>query len=376
MKQDKVFVSIIIPIFNMEKYLQRCLESLRNQTFRMFEVIMVDDGSEDKSKDICENFLADTRFIYIKQQNQGVSTARNIGLAAASGIWISFVDPDDYLEPNFLQILIGYCDYGNVDIISCCCKIADRCDNQVCHFFDGNQCFGSKEHINLSSFGDFAEIKKKEELLKQLMYVDYFNKDDEKHATAIGVPWGKLYRKAFLDQYRLTFDRDLIRMQDNIFNMYAFDKACCIFYVDKGLYCYSVSHIQALNSKFDSRIHEYFGKVIKLRYEYLTQKGLLNDDELYSLYLGEGGELLSAISSRYFFHPGWRASYAFKRVEMDKFYNDSIYREIIENYEKIPDNRVSRFAKIKLYLLKNRKYRLLMIVEKINRIRYFLKDKK
>lgn len=90
------FISIIIPVYKVEKYLSRCLESLMRQIYQNFEVILVDDGSPDQCPQICDEWCKkDTRIHVIHQKNKGVSSARNRGLQIASGIYIGFIDPDD-----------------------------------------------------------------------------------------------------------------------------------------------------------------------------------------------------------------------------------------------------------------------------------------
>lgn len=99
-------ISIIIPVYNVENYLRKCLNSIQNQTIEDFEVILVDDGSTDLSGLICNEYQEkDPRFKTIHQHNQGVSAARNMGLSKASGEYISFVDADDYIHPLFLETL-------------------------------------------------------------------------------------------------------------------------------------------------------------------------------------------------------------------------------------------------------------------------------
>lgn len=101
-------VSFIVPIFNVDPYLKAALDSIANQTYQNFEVIMIDDGSTDRSEWIAKSYVrADSRFEYIKTENNGQSHARNIGLSKAKGEFISFVDPDDSLEENFLKKLIN-----------------------------------------------------------------------------------------------------------------------------------------------------------------------------------------------------------------------------------------------------------------------------
>lgn len=96
-------ISIIIPVYNAEKYLERCLESLRNQSFTDFEVILINDGSSDSSLSICKKYKAkDQRFILIDKKNEGVSKARNKGISESSGDCICFVDSDDYVDSDYL----------------------------------------------------------------------------------------------------------------------------------------------------------------------------------------------------------------------------------------------------------------------------------
>lgn len=98
--------SIIVPVYNVEKYLERCLDSIVNQTYRDFEVILVDDGSTDSSGNICDEYEQTYGFIkVIHQKNQGVSGARNTGLKHAKGEWIVFVDSDDWISVNMLEVL-------------------------------------------------------------------------------------------------------------------------------------------------------------------------------------------------------------------------------------------------------------------------------
>ena len=101
----KNLVSIIIPIYNVEEYLEDCLNSLIKQTYRKIEVILIDDGSTDKSSNIYSQFLKYKNIKVIKQKNQGVSNARNNGLKVAKGEYIGFCDSDDWIEANFYEKL-------------------------------------------------------------------------------------------------------------------------------------------------------------------------------------------------------------------------------------------------------------------------------
>ena len=117
--EKNIKISIIVPLYNVEEYLEECLESIRNQTYTDIEVILVNDGSTDDSKQICERFCqVDSRFRLINQENQGQSVARNRGFKESIGQYIMFVDSDDVINTNVLEVLLPYMK-PDVDIVEC-----------------------------------------------------------------------------------------------------------------------------------------------------------------------------------------------------------------------------------------------------------------
>lgn len=115
-------VSIIVPVYNTEKYLHRCIDSILRQTLTDIEVILVDDGSFDSSGKICEEYARkDSRLRVIHQKNAGVAVARNTGLDIASGDYIAFVDSDDYIEPNMYQSMMQVANQYDCDVVLCDC---------------------------------------------------------------------------------------------------------------------------------------------------------------------------------------------------------------------------------------------------------------
>ena len=120
-------ISIIVPVYNVEQYLRRCLDSIRAQTFTDWECILIDDGSPDASGTICDEYAAkDCRFRVIHQENRGVSAARNAGLDAARGEWIAFVDSDDWIEQDTFEVAYGTGINENADIVQWDYKTEDN----------------------------------------------------------------------------------------------------------------------------------------------------------------------------------------------------------------------------------------------------------
>lgn len=113
-------ISIIVPVYNVEKYLSQCIESIINQNHKNIEIILVNDGSTDKSGDICDKYsLKDNRIKVIHKKNEGVSIARNTGLKVATGEYIAFVDGDDLVDKDIYTRLINVINNSKYDLVMC-----------------------------------------------------------------------------------------------------------------------------------------------------------------------------------------------------------------------------------------------------------------
>lgn len=224
-------ISVIVPVYNQEAYVAACIGSLRAQTMDDVEVIVVDDGSTDDSVRVMRKAIAgDARFAIIEQANQGVAVARNTGLRMAHGTWICFIDPDDVVDPEYLDTLYGETRaHPHADVIMSTCIAFNSAGERRQRFFPGG-------------FVVTDEAGKKP-LYRQLMDGAYMQ--DAGFVTAIGVPWGKLYRHALLTEHDLRFDPALPRMQDNLFNMEVFHAAHELVYVDYAGYRYRIGGLGA-----------------------------------------------------------------------------------------------------------------------------------
>ena len=113
-------ISVIVPVYNVEKYLEKCIDSILSQTFKNFEIILVDDGSTDSCGIICDEYeRLDNRVKVIHKINGGLSSARNSGLEIASGEYVAFVDSDDWIDKNMYQELYNEAKKNNADIVQC-----------------------------------------------------------------------------------------------------------------------------------------------------------------------------------------------------------------------------------------------------------------
>lgn len=127
-------ISVIVPIYNVERYVERCITSIICQTYNNLEIILINDGSTDNSLKICQKYAEiDGRIIIIDQENAGVSAARNAGLTIARGQWIGFVDSDDYIEPDFYECLIKKTFETDADVICCGVKTISESGDIIDH---------------------------------------------------------------------------------------------------------------------------------------------------------------------------------------------------------------------------------------------------
>ena len=113
-------LSVIIPVYNVKPYLEKCVESIVDQTYHNLQIILVDDGSTDGSQTICDELAQkDSRIVVIHKENGGLSTARNVGMDRAKGDYIAFVDSDDWLERNMYEVLINQLEAHDADLVAC-----------------------------------------------------------------------------------------------------------------------------------------------------------------------------------------------------------------------------------------------------------------
>ena len=203
-------VSIIVAVYNVEPWIRRALDSLKGQTIHDFEVIMVDDGSTDNSGVICDEYASeDGRFRVIHQANGGVAAARQIGLENARGMYIIHADPDDWTEPDMLQVLTETADKEKTDIVIC---------DFIATFRDGRNEYHSVRPSSLDH---------------EVVFYNMFQKRN-------GYVWNKLIRTCSLRKYGLKFQTDLSYAEDVLFNACFLQEDVRIAYVPKGLvhYCY------------------------------------------------------------------------------------------------------------------------------------------
>jgi glycosyltransferase involved in cell wall biosynthesis len=210
-------VSVIIPVFNADKYLKQCIYSIIHQTLKEIEIIIINDGSNDESKSIIDDFLTlDHRIIFIDTHNKGVSSARNSGIEIAKGEFIGFVDADDWIDPDMFFNLYSNAKEFKADMVICNSNI-----------FVNNVLVNNRLHL-LDIFIDNSKIKNLEFINLMRFKYDYSN-------------WNKLYSLSMIKLNHLHFNVQMHIFEDLLFN-------CCCFLFSKNISIYS-------KSLYNYRIH-------------------------------------------------------------------------------------------------------------------------
>ena len=205
-------VSIIVPVYNVEKYLENCIQSILNQTFKNFELILVDDGSTDNSGKICDIYeKKDSRIKVIHKDNGGLSSARNAGIDIAGSKYIGFVDSDDSIHPKMYEVLYNLIEKYKSDISCCNYKYTYDISNQ------------NHEELNLNEVIEMSNIESIEKLY------------DKDLGVKLVVAWNKLYHKRLFDNIRYKVGR---LHEDEFMAHRILYNSKKITYVDNELYYY------------------------------------------------------------------------------------------------------------------------------------------
>lgn len=232
---NNIFISIIIPVYNVSAYLRQCLESVINQSYSHLEIIVVNDGSTDNSLSICEEYaLKDDRIRLINQENKGLSGARNTGIDAATGDYILFIDSDDWIHLDTCQLLIDNVEKTNTDVVLFS-YIKEFSNNSEEKFIlDGDLIFNEEESqkIHRRIIGLYE---------KELAHPE--------NADSIVTAWGKLYKAEIIKKNKIYFtDCKLIGTEDMLFNAYCFKYVKSISNLHRCLYHYRKNNQSSLTS--------------------------------------------------------------------------------------------------------------------------------
>lgn len=259
MQNEQYKVSIIVAVFNVEKYLKRCLDSLQNQTYHNIEIVLVDDGSTDRSGLICDEYVAaDSRFKVIHKDNGGVSKARQIGLDASFGDYVIHADPDDYVDSNMISELLLEAVDKDVDMVSCD------------FYLDGK--------YYKQGYSD-----EKDFLAKVI------------NVGIISVCWNVFVKRSFIIEHDIRFTPEwLNQSEDFLFMARLLTAGATASHLNKAFYFYWSYNGNSLSNKRSKKKIESIIAVID------EMEKIVNPEDYDNLYIRKKYALLSIFNSRYF----------------------------------------------------------------------------
>ena len=253
---DSKTISVIVPVYNTELYLEECLESLIRQSLTDIEIILVNDGSTDKSATICQLYAKkDKRIKYIEIENAGVSNARNIGIKNAKGKYIMFADSDDYVDSKWCESLYSVVEENKF----CICNI-------YCVDYINNNIYTENDidtYIKKFSINQFYEVYKLK-LLNQ--------------------PYNKIYEKKILDKSNIKFNEDLSLGEDLLFNLDYLLQCNEIEIINEKNYFYIKGQTDSLCNKFYPNFYEIQTKIYLKMIDIINNTNALNNQNLKDCY--------------------------------------------------------------------------------------------
>ena len=237
-------VSVIVPIYKVEKYLDRCVQSIRNQTYRNLEIILVDDGSPDNCPQMCDTYAKqDDRIRVIHKENGGLSDARNAGIDIATGVYISFVDSDDWIHNQMIEILMGMIEQK-------------QCEISVCQ---SQYAYEGKEYKD-SLYESENIVEQARMITRKESQYDYFDKSDWRNAYIVA--WNKLYHRRLFDKIR--YPKGKVH-EDEFTTFKLLYEADGIAWTDTVLYYYFVREDSIMGEFKESRFDIFDAYLEKIR---------------------------------------------------------------------------------------------------------------
>ena len=241
---NKPKISVIVPVYNVERYLPRCIDSILNQTFKNIEIIIINDGSTDNSKIILDKYCKNNNNIkLIDKNNEGLSQARNDGLKHASGEFVMFVDSDDWIELDMISVMYKYLVENNSDVIisTYTREYEEKSIPRILH--------------NMNECVVYNEDNIKSDLYRKLVGPIGKELRNPQYLDCLSTVWSKLYRKSIIDNNEIEFkDTKLIVSEDILFNINVFAYATRATFINKPFYHYWKGNKDSLTTVYRPKL--------------------------------------------------------------------------------------------------------------------------
>lgn len=319
----KPLISVIVPVYNAQSTIERCVDSILNQTFQDFELIVVDDGSTDDTGYILEHYMTmDARLAVITQKNAGVSVARNAGISQATGKWITFVDADDYLELNCLETVILNDDIDRYDLV----------------FWNYYRIKPSGKEATVI----FQQLKgeyKKEELFSYVL--------DNGGKTALASVYCRLFKNELIQNNNLHFLEGVVSAEDRIFMIDYLMYTKCNLGLEEQLYNRTVNANSAMHRWHKNAKEEYLLSA-KLLKEKLLRYGIWDIcQKAFGIWILQ--DSITLYLDTYICHPQNTTVRKKRKKELHVFINEKIIAEALKQirFSDLPIKSRVKFIAVK-----------------------------
>lgn len=333
----EILVSAIIPVYNSEKYIKKCIDSLIKQTLKNIEIILINDGSSDDSLRILRQYeKGDERIVVIDQKNNGPSSARNKGIDIAKGEYISFIDSDDWVDETMFEEMYNSAKENNSDLVICDMKLVNK-DEET--YITG---------LNYP-IRNLSERAMKEIIFKELLSNSQFNSMAN-----------KIFRTSIIKKNNIRLDKDIYYAEDWLFNVEFFRRSKKISYINKAFYYYRRGHESSSSSYNDDTFEKVGLWIYRMRKEYANELNMnqyLGVDELFNV-------IIHCIISEF-----KRGDLTLKDKinRIKKIITTKESREVVNNIEK---NKLSIKEKLLFYSIKNNNVIKLYIYFLSSKVKY------
>lgn len=300
-------VSILMPVYNGENYIEDTVEQIINQTYDNWELIIVNDGSTDKTKSICEKLKQrDSRIKVINKENTGVSHTRNIALTNANEEYIAFVDSDDYIDEKYLEILINTLKENNADI-SICGFVERKISNSLKD--DKLRTYYPKKYLHINEMKDLIMDFGNSELLNPL--------------------WNKLYKKSIIKKHNLKFKDNIKTGEDLIFNLEYFTHINKLSFTRECLYYYIRRNNNSITYQYVENMYEKGLEIHSSLEEFLKNMNFYTEENKSILY---GNHLIGVFSVFLnLFHQDCKLTLKDKQKYINSIINKDYVKECADN---------------------------------------------
>ena len=343
-------VSIIAPVYNMEKYIHQFLDSVIKQTYKNIEIILVDDGSKDGSGEILDDYAQkDERIKVIHKQNAGVSMARNDGISIATGDYFYIVDSDDWLEKNAVELLMKRVVETGADVI-----IADN----FISFESGRETIAKKFDNEFTSHDKEMIVT----LQKTVLFSGYAPYHKASQEFEISAMWDKLVKKSVITNNNLKFDPGMHGIfDDGVFNIAVLEHASSVSYINKPVY-----HFRQVSSSISHRFYKDRLERNRLEFEGIKKQisCSVNQEKLKEAYYARVLSYMIAMFTHYYTHEDNEESFLQKKQGFKEMINSHPYKEALRRVNK---DILGLKEKVFVYLLKKRWFALTEIAVIVNK---------